>query len=262
MATRSPFLVRHRRAVTIGVLALLALFFAIHVHHWHAPYRLGGAAGEWPLLAAALTVGLVVRVALQFRGAGRDTDAAWPQAAIASLVAFLAVQAADPFAGGRDWRYAPEGCDFAVSFTRRPEIVTGQVRLGALPERRIARAVHIDLGRAVTLSAECLPFAAKLSESDAPAMLDAAETLLRQSGARLRLKIETVTRPGARTVVLTGYSDEGRNAANEMLIRRAEGRAIVGASSLLVVWAWAVGRDGQPPTDVGAFFAAIRPAAP
>lgn len=260
MSPRVPFVVRHRRLIVPGALAALAILFAIQVYRWHAPYRVAGAVGELPLLAVALAAGV---------GAGLALPRVWPRlagagagpGALAALFAFMIAQAADPFVARRSWRYAPAGCDFAVEFPRRPEIVAGEARLAGMRMKTVTRAVLTDVGEALTLSAECLDFERPLAGRDVPAVLDAAEAQLAAAAARLRLELERVTRGEGNAVHLSGFSDEGRTAANEKLIRRAEARAVLGRSSLLVLWAWRVGREGVSVSAAAApFFASVRAA--
>jgi hypothetical protein len=256
---RRAFLLRHRRAIGFTAAVATALFFVVHVAYWHWPYRVGGAARELPLLGVALGAGaaaalLLARGVPLFRSLG-----SWPSAAVIALLAFLIVRGADPFAGERSWRYAPEGCDFAAAFPRRPEIIAGEARLAGMRMKTVTRAVLTDVGAATTLSAECLDFERAIAEADKPAVLAATEEQLKAAAARLRLRIERVARAGD-TILLAGFSDEGRNAANEPLLRRAEARAMLGRSSLLVLWAWKIGREGESAPFGGEFFAAARPA--
>jgi len=263
LAERGPFIVRHRRAVTIGATVALGLLFMLHLFRWHFPYRLSGATGEWPLLAAASAMGVAARFGLPVLSARFGGSASLPVAAIASVVAYLALQAADPFVARRDWRYAPPGCDFALSFPRRPDIITGESGAAAAGSLRIERAVHVEVGTGLALSAECAPLERPLSVAEIPGYGDRAEALLRQSADRLRLKIGSVARLGADTVALSGVADEGRTADNEPLLRKGEARAVVGARSLLVAWAWRISRDPAVGTgaEAASFFASIRPAA-
>ncbi|HEY7611241.1 MAG TPA: hypothetical protein VIF14_18590, partial [Alphaproteobacteria bacterium] len=252
-----PISFRPRRAaVVIGALAALALLFGLHVYHWHAPYRLEGIVGELPLLASALVAGGIAGLALP-RFWPRLARARTATGALAALVAFVALQAADPFVARRDWRYAPEDCDFAVAFPRRPEIVAGEARLAGMRMKTVTRALLTDVGAATTLSAECLDFERAIADADKDAVLAAIEAQLKAAAARLRLKLERVAREGD-TVVLAGFSDEGRNAANEPLLRHAEARAMLGQKSLLVLWAWKIGRAGESMPFGGEFFAGVR----
>jgi hypothetical protein len=82
---------------------------------------------------------------------------------------------------------------------------------------------------------------------------------LKAAAARLGLKIERVTRAGD-TIALAGFSDEGRTASNEVLLRRGEARAVLGASSLLVLWAWKLGRAGDASPFTERFFGSVRAA--
>ena len=262
MAERPPFIVRHRRAVTWGALAFLALLFGIHAFRWHAPYRLGGAVGEWPLLAGAAAIGVAARMGLPALSPRFAGTAALPAAAIVGTIGYLVLQSADPFVVKRDWRYAPKGCDFALDFPGRPDFLVGEIESGA-GARNVERAVHVDVGRGIALSAECMPFDRPEVAAGDPALADRAEALLRLLAQRLRLKVGTVARLGGDTVALSGVADEGRTADNEPLLRKGEARAVVGAKSLLVVWAWRITRD--PAADSGpvaaALFASIRSAA-
>jgi hypothetical protein len=243
--------------VAVGALAALTLLFGLHVYRWHVPYRLEGIAGELPLLACALVAGAVVGFALSQRWP-RLARARASTAALAALLAFLVLEMVDPFVDHRDWRYAPEGCDFSVAFPRRPEIVAGEARLAGMRMKTVTRALLTDVGAASTLSAECLDFERPIADADKPAALAATEAQLRAAARRLRLKIERVAHEGD-TVVLTGISYEGRNAANEPLLRFAEARATLGRASLLVLWAWKIGRKGTLRFG-DEFFAAVRPA--
>ena len=256
----APFLARHRRGVTSGALLLLAFLFALHAHHWHFPYRPLGAAGEWPLLAGAAGAGAIVSLAL---------TALWPRlagarlalGALAAVGAFVILQLADPFAGRRTWRYAPAACDFAVEFPRRPLIVAGEMPAGAGETRTVTRALDVDVGDAAALSAECLGFGRALPEAARRAALDAAVARLKAAAARLKLRIERLAPAGADTVVLSGISDDARTENNETIVKRGQARAILGPTSLLVLWAWTTSREGSPSTaDTAAFFASARPA--
>lgn len=260
MVAHTPFLVRHRRAVTIGAGAALALLFAVHAHHWHFPYRIAGAAGEWPLLAGSVAVAIVARVAFPGVFPRRSRDAAMPAAAIAGVIAFLMLQSADPFATKRDWRYAPAGCDFAVSFPQRPSIFGGELKLPNAATASVSRAVLIDIGKGIAWSAECVPFDRTLAETERAVIRDSAEAPLRRAATALRLKIGGVARPNATTLVLTGMSDEGRTADNAPLLRKAEARAIAGAQSLLVLWAWRITRDENAGVEAAPFLESVRPA--
>ncbi|MFO0988970.1 MAG: hypothetical protein U1F37_16685 [Alphaproteobacteria bacterium] len=75
--------------------------------------------------------------------------------------------------------------------------------------------------------------------------------------------MQRVARVGGDTVAMAGYTDEGRTATNEAaLVRRgAEARAVLGTSSLLVLWAWKIQREGETAPFGDAFFASVRPAA-
>lgn len=253
----APFLVKHRRAVAAGALATLALLFAFHAYHWHFPHRPGGALGEWPLLAGAAAVGALAAfalAALRPRFAGARLAAG----ALAAIAAFAILQLADPFAGRRTWRYAPAQCDFAVAFPHRPLIVAGETPAGDGAARTVTRALDIDVGDAAALSAECVAFDRALSEAARRAALDAAEARLKAAAARLKLRDARLARAGADTVVLSGVNDDGRTGSNETIVRRAEARAILGPSSLLVLWAWTTARAGSPSAaDPDAFFASV-----
>jgi len=235
----------------------LLLLFALHVYRWHWPHDIAGAAREWPLLAAALGVGAVAGWALP-RVLPRVAGAGAAPGALAAAVTFVALQTADPFVARRAWIYAPEPCDFAVAFARRPDIVAGEARLGA-EARPVRRAVLTDVGEAASWSAECVGFARPLADGEKAPMLDAAEAQLKAAAARLGLKIERVARAG-NTIALAGFSDEGRTAANEVLVRRAEARAVLGSSSLLVLWAWKLGRAGDATPFAEGFLSSVRAA--
>ena len=233
----------------------------MHVAHWHWPYRVAGALGELPLLGVALGAGavaalLLARVVPLFRGLG-----AWPSAALVALFAFLIVQGADPFAGERSWRYAPEGCDFAVEFPRRPGIAAGEALNDGRQRVEVERALLTDIGRATSYSAECVAFGRAIDAANHQRLLADAQTRLNNAAAHLRVKVERVAREGEQAVTLSGLSDEGRDANNVALLRRAEARAVLGRSSLLVVWTWTVLREGeQPPPSVARFHGSVRPA--
>jgi hypothetical protein len=137
------------------------------------PQDPAAAAGEWPLLAAALGVGALAGWALP-RALPRVAGAGAALGALAAAAAFLVLQVADPFVARRAWTYAPERCDFAVAFARRPDIVAGEARLGA-EARPVRRAVLTDVGEAASWSAECVAFARPLADGEKAAMLDAAE---------------------------------------------------------------------------------------
>lgn len=235
------------------------MFFVVHVVHWHLPYRIAGVVDELPLLGVALGAGLMAgsilpRVAGVFARFG-----AWPTAAFVALIVFLQVQAADPFVRQRSWLYAPERCDHVVEFPRRPSILSGEA-VNDQKRSEVERARHIDLGQATTFSAECLDFGGEIGAGDRARLIEAAEAQLKRAAALLRLKVERTTR-GDGTVTLAGFSDEGRNAYNLPLVRRAEARAVLGRSSLLVLWAWSVGGEGaQFPPNVAVFFDSVRPA--
>lgn len=255
-----PFVVRHRRVIAAGAALTLVFMFAAHAWHWHFPYRPAGAAGEWPLLAAALALGVLASLVL---------SAAWPAlaparmaaGALSAIAAFALLQIADPFAGRRTWRYAPPHCDFAVEFPHRPTIMAGDLRVGA-QTRPVTRAIDIDVGEATALSAECLAFERDLPDAGRRAALDGAEAHLKALAARLKLRIDRVARAGD-TVVVSGLSDDGRTENNEVMLKRGEARATLGPSSLLVLWAWTTWRAGTPAAaEPAAFFASLRPARP
>jgi hypothetical protein len=215
---------------------------------------------DLPLLGVAAGAGVAAGL-LQVRVRSLREFGAWASGTVAGLAALFVVEAVDPFVPARDWRYAPAGCDLSVAFARRAEIVAGDVRLAAgTPARRVTRALLTDVGEATTYSAECVVIGRALGDAEKPAVLDAAEALLKSAAGRLRLKVERVARAGGETVVLVGSSDEGRTAANDVLMRRAEARAVLGDSSLLVLWAWRVGREGDTAPFGEAFFASVRPA--
>jgi hypothetical protein len=232
----------------------------VHVAHWHWPYRVDGALRELPLLGVALGAGavaalLLARVAPLFRSLG-----AWPSAAVVALLAFLVVQGADPFASERSWRYAPEGCEFAIEFPRRPGIAAGEALNDARQRVDVERALLTDIGRATSYSAECVAFGRAIDAGDRARLLENAEARLKSAAERLRIKIERVAREGDRAATLSGLSDEGRDANNVALLRRAEARAVLGRSSLLVVWTWTVLREGEkPPPSVARFHGSVRP---
>ena len=259
-SARIPFLVRHRRAIAIGAAAALVVFFAVHVAHWHWPYRIGGAAGELPLIGTALAVGLAAglvlpRVAPLFRALGFAATAS-----LVALVAFFLIQGADPFAGARSWRYAPERCDFAVEFPRPPRIVAGEAVNDMGQTSAVERALLVEIGQGMSLSAECLDLGRAIEPGDRARLLDGAAKRLEAAAARLRIKAERVARDGDGGVTLTGVSDEGRDANNVALLRRAEARALLGRSSLLVLWTWAVLREGEaPPPAAGRFLTTAGP---
>jgi hypothetical protein len=257
----APFLVRHRRAVAAGALVILALLFALHAHHWHFPHRPLGAAGEWPLLAGALAAGALVAFAL----AALSPSLAGARLAVgtlAAIAAFVALQSADPFAGRRSWLYAPAACDFAVAFPRRALIIGGELKVGTAPAQTVTRALDIDVGDAAALSAECVAFDRALPEAARRATLDAAEAQLKAAAARVKLRIERVARPDRDSVALSGVSDDARTEKNEVIVKRGEARAILGPSSLLVLWVWTTARAGAPSrANPEAFFASVRPAA-
>jgi hypothetical protein len=250
-----------RAAVAIGAVAVLALLFGMQVYRWHAPYRLADAWRELPLLGAALVLGGMAAYALP-RLVPRLARARFASGAAAAVLAFAILQAVDPFVAERRWRYAPEGCDLAVAFPQRAEIVAGEIRLAGRPTQTVMRALLTDVGEATTFSAECAIIGRALADPEKAAVLDVAEALLKSAAARLRLKGERVARIGDDTVALSGTSDEGRTATNAVLLRRAEARAVLGRSSLLVLWAWKIGREGETAPFGDAFFAGVRPARP
>lgn len=256
-----PTTFRPRRAVVAAAaLAAFALLFGLHIHQWYGPYRLGASWREWPLPAGALAAGALAWLALP-RLAQRFARARFASASVAALLAYLALQAADPFAGRRFWLYAPARCDLAVEFPRRANAVAGEVRAGDLAATPVSRVLLTDLGTASALGAECVAFESALPEGARAAALDAAEALLKAQAARLRLNVQRVARVGGDMVALAGYTDEGRTATNEALVRRGEARAVLGASSLLVLWAWKIQREGETARFGEAFFASVRPAA-
>ncbi len=239
------------------------LFFVAHAAHWHWPYRAAGAIGELPLLGVAVGAGVVAallmaRVVPRFRSLG-----AWPSGAIVALPAFLAVQAADPFAGARSWRYAPDKCDLAVEFPRPPAIAAGEAVRDARQASAAERALLTDLARATSYSAECLALGRAIEPRDRARLLSDAEARLKRDAERLRVKIERLAREDESRVILHGVSDEGRNAANVPLIRRAQARVVLGRSSVLVLWTWTVLREGESmPVSVERFHISVRPAVP
>lgn len=216
----------------------------LHCYRWHWPYRPAGVFDEWPLLAGALVLGAAGALVVP-RLWRRLAGAAAAIGAVAAVLGFLVLQAADPFVAQRTWRYAPPGCDFAVNFPRPAEIVSGEARLAGAPAQTVTRAMSADVGAATSLSAECLAFGRTLAEAERAATLDAAEAQLKAAAARLKLKVERVAREGPAAIVLSGTSDEGRTATNEILLRRAEARVVLGRSSLLIVWGWRIEREGE-----------------
>jgi len=248
---------RHRARIAIGAGVALAVLFALHVYRWHWPSRVAGLTDELPLLATALLAGVAAGTALP-RLLPRFAAARMAVGALAAVVAFLVLEAADPFTTQRSWRYAPAACDFAVAFPRRPDIVAGEARLAGMQTKTVTRAVLTDVGAASTLSAECLDFERAIAGADKAAVLDAAEAQLKAAAARLGLKHERITRTDGDTITLSGRSDEGRTADNAPLLRRAEARAVLGKTSLLVLWAWKIGREGETEPFADAFFASVR----
>lgn len=256
-AQTETFLVRHRRAVAAGALAILALLFALHAHHWHFPHRPFGAIGEWPLLAGALAAGAALAFALAALRP-RLAGARLAIAALAAIAAFVALRSADPFAGKRSWLYAPAACDFSVAFPRRPLVIGGELQLGGGQTAAVTRALDVDVGDAAALSAECVALDRALPEAAKHAMLDAAEAQLKAAAARVKLRIERVARTDGATVALSGLNDEARTGDNETIVKRGEARAILGPSSILVLWAWTTARAGAPSTaDPPSFFASV-----
>ena len=256
----APFVVRHRRAVAAGALAMLGLLFALHVHHWHFPHRPLGALGEWPLLAGAAAFGAVAAFAAAAAWR-RLAGARLAVGALAAVAAFVALRSADPFAGRRTWLYAPAPCDFAVEFPHRPTIIGGELRIGAAPTKTATRALDVDVGDAAAFSAECLAFDSALPDAAKRAVLDAAEAQLKAAAARVKLRVERAARPDRDTVALSGLSDDARTENNEVIVKRGEARALLGRSSLLVLWAWTTARAGSPSkADTAAFLASVRPA--
>jgi hypothetical protein len=252
-------LVRHRGAIgAAAAIATLALWLA-HVAHWHWPYRIGGIAHELPLLGAAAGAGLVAalllaRVVPLFRGFG-----AWASGAVVALAAFLLMQSTDPFVAERSWRYAPERCDFAAAFPARPRIVAAEAPNDA--QRAGERALLTESGTATSYSAECLGLGRAIEAGDRARLLADAEARLARDAARLRLKVERLERDGERAMILHGVSEEGRDAANEPLLRRAQARVMLGRSSVLVLWTWTVLRGGESaPPAVARFHESARPA--
>ncbi len=256
----TPFLVRHRHAVAAGALAVLALLFALHAHHWHFPHRPLGTFGEWPLLAGVLAAGAAVAFVLTALRP-RLARARLAVGALAAIAAFVALRSADPFAGRRTWLYAPAACDFSVEFPHRPLIIAGELQLGGGQTKMVTRALGVDVGDAAAFSAECVAFDRALAETAKRAVLDAAEAQLKAAAARVKLRIERVARPDGATVALSGINDEARTADNETIVKRGEARAILGPSSILVLWAWTTARAGVPSTaDPPSFFASLKPA--
>jgi hypothetical protein len=243
-ASHPTFWLCQRRWIAAGALVALIGFFAAHVHYWHFPYRIGGIVDELPLLAAALLAGAAVGLAAARLRPGWATARA-SIAGIAALAAFVVLQAVDPFAASRSWRYAPAGCDFTVEFPRRAEIVEGEIRVAGQARARVQRAVFTDVGRAQTLSAECVALAREIDPAARGALLDQVGEQLMKSAARLRLSAHLQPRSGNAPVTLNGRSDEGRNERNEPLLRVAEAQAMLGRSSLLVVWGWRIEREGD-----------------
>jgi len=255
-----PLLIRHRRGVATSALAILALLFALHAHHWHFPHRPLGAIGEWPLLAGAAALGVAAAFVLAAIGT-RLAGARLAVGALAAVAAFVVLQSADPFAGRRTWLYAPAQCDFAVEFPRRALIIAGEMPVGAAPTKTVTRALDVDVGDAAAFSAECLAFDHALPDAAKRAVLDAAEARLKAAAARVKLRIERVARTDRDTVALSGLSDDARTESNEVIVKRGEARAILGRSSLLVLWAWTTARAGAPSkADTAAFFASARSA--
>lgn len=256
---RTPFLARYPRAVTAASFALLAVLFGFHIAAWHFPHRAWGAFAEWPLLAGALVAGAVGGFAWH-RWARRDT--ALPVAAIASVAAFVVLRPMDPFAGERDWAYAPPDCEFAVSFARRPQIVRGQAGDGAAAElRALERALLVELGTGSAMSAECVAIEVPAAAAAAgPALRARTEALLRASAERLRVKIRDVAQREDNVVVLRGETDEGRTADNEPLMRKAAAYAMIGNRSLMVMWGWRITRDPAAGMDIAVtkFFGSVR----
>ena len=246
--------------VAAAALIVFALLFGLHLHQWYGPYRLGEIWREWPLLAGALAAGAFAALVLPRLGL-RLARARLATASVTVLAAFLAMLAADPFAGRRFWIYAPASCDLTVEFPRRASAVPGEVRAGDRSSKPVNRVLLTDLGTATALGAECVAFESALPAGARAAALDEAEALLKAQAARLRLTVQRVARIGGDAVALSGYADEGRTANNEALLRRGEARAVLGTSSLLVLWAWKIQREGETAPFGEAFFASVRPAA-
>jgi len=257
----ASFLVRHRWLIAAGAVLTLVVMFVLHAHYWHFPHRPSGAAGEWPLLAAAAAIGALAAFALASVSPAL-AQARLAAGALAAIAAFVVLQMADPFAGRRTWRYAPAQCDFAVQFPHRPSIVAGELRIGTEQTRKVKRAVDIDVGEAAALSAECLGFGRDLPDAMRRAALDGVEAQLKTLAARLKLRVDRVARAGD-TIVVSGISDDARTENNEVLLKRGEARATVGPSSLIVLWAWTMSRADVPGSGSAAlFFDSVRPANP
>jgi hypothetical protein len=257
----ATFLLRHRRAIFAISALTLGLLFALHAYHWHFPHRALGALGEWPLLAGAAALGALASFALAAIAAPL-AGARLAMGALAAVAAFVVLQLADPFAGRRTWRYAPAHCDFAVEFPRRPLIVGGEIRAGAAETKMATRALYVDVGDVAAFSAECVAFDRALPEPARRAALEAAEAQLKAAAARVKLRIERAARDGS-TVTLRGLNDEARTRENEAIVKRGEARAILGPSSLLVLWSWTTARAGEPVSaDSASFFASVRRARP
>ena len=253
----APFLVRHRRAITVGALAVLALLFALHAHHWHFPHRPLAAVGEWPLLAGAIVAGAALAFALTAR---------WPHlasarlavGALAAIAGFVVLRSADPFAGRRSWLYAPASCDFTVEFPRRPLIIGGELRLGGGQTATVTRALDVDVGDAAAFSAECVTLDRAPSDAAKRAVLEAVEAQLKAAAARVKLRIERVARTDDATIALSGLNDDGRTETNDVIVKRGEARAILGPSSILVLWARTTAREHVPSAaDPPSFFASV-----
>lgn len=263
VSRHKPFVTRHRPAIGIGAAAALLIFFIVHVAHWHWPHRLSGTVGELPLLGVAVGAGLVAallltRVVPLFRGLG-----AFASGALVALFAFLVVQGADPFVGARSWRYAPARCDLAIEFPRAPTVVSGEVFNDVRRASPVERAFLTDLGSLTSYSAECLALGGAIAPPDRARLVADAEARLKRDAERLRIKIERLERDDERGLELHGLSDEGRNAANEPLLRRARARVVLGGSSMMVVWSWTVLLENETvPAAVARFHASVRPAAP
>lgn len=253
----APFLVRHRRGIAVGALAILALLFALHAHHWHFPHRPLGAFGEWPLLAGAIAAGAALAFALTARWP-RFASARFAVGALAAVVAFVALRSADPFAGRRSWLYAPASCDFTVEFPRRPLIIGGELRLGGGQTATVTRALDVDVGDAAAFSAECVTLDRALSDAAKRAVLEAVESQLEAAATRVKLRIERVARIDGAMIALSGLNDDGRTETNDVIVKRGEARAILGPSSILVLWAWTTARASVPSTaDPRSFFASV-----
>jgi hypothetical protein len=250
---------RHRHRIAIVAAALIAALFLTHAIYWHLPYRPDGFADEAVILAIAAALGAMFGVVARRIHSGFVSFGLWPSACVLALIAYFGLRVWDPLARERSWLYAPANCEFAVDFPRRASVVSARVPATGGVGQRVERAILAEVGLALTLSAECAGHAAPLDEGSREALAAAAESGLRQSAERAGLTILAFSREARGLIVLRAVDVSGRDSRNRPILRQAEGRALLGERSVLVLWSWAIAPDAASvPDQARRFFASAR----